>query len=69
MVSVGVKSAVIAYVATFVGVVADPLYLILEAVPAVDPLTVAACGEPLYTKGELVTDKVGVALFIIKFIR
>ena len=60
--SVGAKSAVTAYVPALVGTVADPLYLTLVTDPATDPITVAACGEPVKVTGELVTLSVGVTL-------
>ena len=66
MVSVGVKSAVIAYVAAFVGVVAVPLYFTFATAPDTEPATVAPCGAPLYVTGELVTESVGVALLMTK---
>ena len=66
MVSVGVKSAVTAYVPALVGAVEEALYLMLETEPATDEDTVAVCGAALYMTGELVTFNVGVALEITK---
>ena len=54
-----------AYVPTAVGTVADPLYFTLLTVPPTEPLTVAACGEPLAVTGEFPTDNVGVAMFTV----
>ena len=38
----------------------------LLTVPATDPVTVAACGDPVYVAGEFVTDSVGVAFAMTK---
>ena len=46
---------------------AEPPVTIEEVAPGTEPDTVAACAEASYVTGEFVTDKVGVALLIMKF--
>ena len=57
--SVGVKSAVTAYVPAFIGTVELPLYSMFVGVPATDPLIVAFFKFPSYVRGEFVIMSVG----------